>query len=135
VKEAEDDICTIMTVESGKPFAESKGEFTSGCAHALFTRSCSCCVPPVTERVSMRAPLTCSIIATQPPEPYRQSAADAPGPGHMLLLHAGVMIIFLELWRRSFGGLPARVMDPQRAQGRSQLVGAPGEHCVQNCDG
>ncbi|KAK9907600.1 hypothetical protein WJX75_006819 [Coccomyxa subellipsoidea] len=29
---AQDDISTIMTVESGKPFAESKGEFTSGVA-------------------------------------------------------------------------------------------------------
>ncbi|CAL8462841.1 g2375 [Coccomyxa elongata] len=29
---AQDDIATIMTVESGKPFAESKGEFTSGVA-------------------------------------------------------------------------------------------------------
>ena len=29
---AEDDIATIMTVESGKPLKESKGEFTSGCA-------------------------------------------------------------------------------------------------------
>ena len=27
---AEDDICTIMTVESGKPFKESKGEFVGG---------------------------------------------------------------------------------------------------------
>ena len=31
---AEDDIATIMTVESGKPLKESKGEFTSGCAPA-----------------------------------------------------------------------------------------------------
>ena len=30
VLEAQDDICTIMTMESGKPFAESKGEFLSG---------------------------------------------------------------------------------------------------------
>ena len=29
---AEDDIATLMTVESGKPLKESKGEFTSGCA-------------------------------------------------------------------------------------------------------
>lgn len=29
---AEDDIATIMTMESGKPLKESKGEFTSGCA-------------------------------------------------------------------------------------------------------
>ena len=27
---AEDDICTIMTVESGKPFKESKAEFVGG---------------------------------------------------------------------------------------------------------
>jgi hypothetical protein len=28
---AEDDICTIMTLECGKPLAESRGEFASGC--------------------------------------------------------------------------------------------------------
>ena len=32
---AEDDVATIMTVESGKPLKESKGEFTSGCAARL----------------------------------------------------------------------------------------------------
>eukprot|EP00884_Botryococcus_braunii_P000574 jgi/Botrbrau1/10517/Bobra.7_1s0001.1 len=30
VQEAEEDICTIMTMESGKPLAESRGEFVSG---------------------------------------------------------------------------------------------------------
>ena len=29
---AQDDIATIMTVESGKPLAESKSEFLGGCA-------------------------------------------------------------------------------------------------------
>ena len=29
---AQDDIATIMTVESGKPLAESKAEFLGGCA-------------------------------------------------------------------------------------------------------
>ena len=28
--EAEEDICNIMTAESGKPFAESQGEFQAG---------------------------------------------------------------------------------------------------------
>lgn len=35
---AQDDIATIMTVESGKPFAESKGEFTSG--YTLLPATC-----------------------------------------------------------------------------------------------
>ena len=38
---AEDDIATIMTVESGKPLKESKGEFTSGCAHRPLPRCSS----------------------------------------------------------------------------------------------
>ena len=39
---AEDDICTIMTVESGKPFKESKGEFVGGVSGlpAPMLRSC-----------------------------------------------------------------------------------------------
>ena len=32
---AEDDICTIMTVESGKPFKESKAEFVGGSVSIL----------------------------------------------------------------------------------------------------
>ena len=35
VLEAQDDIATIMTVESGKPLAESKSECLSGCAAAM----------------------------------------------------------------------------------------------------
>ena len=43
---AEDDICTIMTVESGKPFKESKAEFTGGYVswcHCSRSGQCSIC--------------------------------------------------------------------------------------------
>ena len=47
---AEDDIAAIMTVESGKPLKESKGEFTSGCAPDQAS-----CFPGCTEQRSAQS--------------------------------------------------------------------------------
>lgn len=74
---AQDDIATIMTVESGKPFAESKGEFTSG--YMLLPRTC-CHIVPCTFEGSNRS--------------------SHPGVG-MALAYAGTVIILSVLYLSS----------------------------------